>query len=146
MSEPAGAPIVVLIDDEPEILSSLRRLLRKEPYEVLTTKNPEEAVAWILLRKASLVMADQRMPTMSGLDLLEIVRLCSPLTVRVMLSGQTDLTGILKRTGIEAIERLVRKPWDGEDLKRVLRELLSKRERPAEAQPRTGTALSGHPT
>jgi DNA-binding NtrC family response regulator len=115
---------VVLVDDEPEILNALRRLLRKEPYEVLATGNPEEAVAWTLLRKASLVMTDQRMPSMSGLDLLEIIRLCSPSTVRVMISGQTDLTGVLNLARIGAIEKLVRKPWDGEELKGLLRELL----------------------
>jgi DNA-binding NtrC family response regulator len=124
MSDSQTAPVVVLVDDEPEILSSLRRLLRKEPYEVLATGNPEEAVAWTLLRKASVVMTDQRMPSMSGLELLEIIRLCSPSTVRVMLSGQTDLTGVMKLARIGAIERLVRKPWDGEDLKGLLRELL----------------------
>jgi len=124
MSDSQAAPVVVLLDDEPEILSALRRLLRKEPYEVLATGDPEEAVAWTLLRKASLVMADQRMPSMSGLDFLEIVRLCSPSTIRVMLSGQTDLTGVMKLARIDAIERLVRKPWDGEDLKGLLLELL----------------------
>jgi len=124
VSDSRTAPVVVLVDDEPEILNALRRLLRKEPYEVLATGNPEEAVAWTLLRKASLVMTDQRMPSMSGLDLLEIVRLCSPSTVRVMLSGQTDLTGIMTLARIGAIERLIRKPWDGEELKGLLRELL----------------------
>jgi len=145
MSDAPATPVVVVVDDEPEILSALRRLLRREPYEVLATGNPEEAVAWILLRKASLVLADQRMPSISGLELLEIVRLCSPSTVRVMISGHTDLTGVLKRTRIEAIERLVRKPWDGEDLKRVLRELLSKRGRLPEVKPQAGSVVSDHP-
>jgi response regulator RpfG family c-di-GMP phosphodiesterase len=124
VNESQTAPVVVLVDDEPEILSSLKRLLRKEPYEVLTTGDPDEALDWTLHRKARLVMTDQRMPSMSGLDLLEIVRLCSPSTVRVMLSGHTDLTGVMKLSRIAAIERLVRKPWDGEELKGLLRELL----------------------
>jgi DNA-binding NtrC family response regulator len=129
VSDVTAVPVVVCVDDEPAILASLARLLRKEPYQVLTTQNPEEAVCWILLKKASLVIADQRMPGMSGLELLEVVRMCSPSTIRVMLSGQTDLTGVMKLARIGAIERLVRKPWDGDELKNALRELLSGKER-----------------
>lgn len=128
MSDLAEVPVVVCVDDEPAILASLQRLLRKEPYQVLTTLKAEEAMTWILEKKASLVIADQRMPGMSGLDLLELVRACSPSTVRVMLSGQSDLTGILKRRRIEAIEWMLRKPWDGEEVKATLRGLLSRRE------------------
>jgi DNA-binding NtrC family response regulator len=127
MSEPAELPVVVCVDDEPAVLAALQRLLRKESYQLFTTENPEEAMAWILEKKASLVIADQRMPAMPGLDLLELVRACSPSTVRVMLSGQTDLTAVLKRNRIEAIEWLLRKPWDGDELKTALRGLLARR-------------------
>src|SRR5579859_2290779 len=129
MSDPAEVPVVVCVDDEPAILAALQRLLRREPYQVLTTENPEEAMTLILEKKASLVIADQRMPAMSGLGLLEQVRACSPSTVRVMLSGQSDLTGILKRKRIEAIEWMLRKPWDGQEVKTTLRGLLSRREK-----------------
>ncbi len=120
--------VVVCVDDEPAILSSLRRLLRKEPYVFLTTENPEEAMAWVLERKARVVIADQRMPTMSGLQLLELVQACSPATVRVMLTGQSDLTGVLTRSEILAIEHLLRKPWDPEQLKDAVRKCLLKRQ------------------
>ncbi|HLY74804.1 MAG TPA: response regulator [Planctomycetota bacterium] len=129
MSDPAEFPVVVCVDDEPAILSSLQRLLRKESFHLLTTEKPDEAITWILQRKASLVIADQRMPGISGLDLLEMVRACSPSTIRVMLTGQSDLTEVLKRTRIEAIEWMVRKPWDGEELKATLRGLLSRKGR-----------------
>jgi diguanylate cyclase len=126
MSEDVDAPVVVCVDDEPAILSSLQRLLRNEPYRLMTTGRPDEAVAWVLANQARVVVADQRMPGMSGLELLELVRACSPSTARVMLSGQTDLTGILKRSTLEAIDRLVRKPWDGDELKNTLRTLVTR--------------------
>ena len=103
-----------------------RRLLRNEPYRLLTTEKPEEAVTWVLETRARVVIADQRMPGMSGLELLELVRNCSPSTARVMLSGQTDLTGILTRSRLEAIDRLVRKPWDGDELRDTLRTLVAR--------------------
>ncbi|HVE42656.1 MAG TPA: response regulator [Planctomycetota bacterium] len=124
MNEIADREVVVCIDDEPEILSSLRRLLRNEPYEVLTTEKPDEAVTWVLEKKARVLIADQRMPSMTGLQLLEIVRACSPETARVMLTGQSDLTGVMKVRSLEAISRLVRKPWEPEELKGLVRELL----------------------
>ena len=116
--------VVVCVDDEPAILASLRRLFRNEPYRLLTTEKPDEAMTWVLEKKARVLIADQRMPSMSGLQLLEIVRACSPETARVMLTGQSDLTGILKRRSIEAIELVVRKPWEPEELKSVVRKLL----------------------
>jgi DNA-binding NtrC family response regulator len=121
-------PVVVCVDDEAAILASLQRLLRKESYEFLTTQNPGEAMDWILQKKARLVIADQRMPSISGLELLELVKVCSPRTIRVMLTGQSDLTGVMKLNKIDAIEHLIRKPWDVEELKGIIRELLSRRD------------------
>ena len=125
MSDVLDPPVVVCVDDEPAILASLRRLLRNEPYRLMTTEKPEEAVAWVLEKRARILIADQRMPGMSGLELLEVVKVCSPTTARVMLSGHTDLTGVIKRSKLEAIDRLVRKPWDGDELKGTLRTLLA---------------------
>jgi len=121
--------VVVCVDDESSILSALQRLLRKEPYEFLATQNPEQAMNWILERQASLVIADQRMPGITGLDLLEIVKVCSPSTIRVILTGYSDLTGILELKKIDAIQRLLRKPWDGDELRGVVRELLLRKEK-----------------
>jgi DNA-binding NtrC family response regulator len=83
-------------------------------------------VTWVLENRARVVIADQRMPGMSGLELLERVRNCSPSTARIMLSGQTDLSGVLDRTKLEAIDRLVRKPWDADELRETLRTLVSR--------------------
>ena len=120
--------VVVSIDDEPCVLAALRRLLRNEPYEFLTTQAPEEAIRWVLDKHASLVLVDQRMPQVTGLELLELVMKCSPSTIRVMLTGHSDLSGVLKVKRIEAIERLIRKPWAAEEFKRTLRELLLRKE------------------
>jgi response regulator RpfG family c-di-GMP phosphodiesterase len=116
--------VVVCVDDEPAILSSLRRLLRNEPYLFLTTQNPDEAMNWILQKHVSIVIADQRMPGMTGLEFLDLVKICSPSTFRVMLTGQSDLTGILKLEKIDSIQKMLRKPWDGDEFKRIVRELL----------------------
>lgn len=120
------APVVVCVDDEPAILAALRRLLRREPYRLLTTELPDQAMDWVLAEKADVLIADQRMPGMSGLQLLELVQACSPTTSRVLLSGQSDLSGILELQKLAAIQRLIRKPWDPEHFKASIRELLQR--------------------
>jgi DNA-binding NtrC family response regulator len=116
--------VVVSVDDDPGVLGALRRVFRREPFEFLATEKPDVAMGWILDRHASVIVADQRMPSMSGLQLLELVKSCSPSTMRVMLTGHSDLSGVLRVRNIEAIQRLIRKPWDDEELRRTVRELI----------------------
>jgi adenylate cyclase len=124
MSDVEERPVVICVDDDPSILSALRRTLRNEPYDFLATGNPAEALDWVLLRKARVVLADQRMPVMTGLEFLDLVKVCSPATARVMITGQSDLTGVIQRKKLESIQKLVRKPWDDAELKGLLRRLL----------------------
>lgn len=119
--------VVVFVDDEPAILTSLRRLLRAEPYELMTTLSPAEALEWVGRMDVSMVIADQRMPELAGTDLLRTIRERSPGTVRVMLTGFPDRTTIQQRVN-QDIQRLITKPWQGETLKRTIREMLRVRE------------------
>jgi response regulator RpfG family c-di-GMP phosphodiesterase len=117
-------PVVVCVDDEPAILAALRRVLRDEPYRLLTTGRPLEAMEWVLAESADVLIADQVMPDMTGLRLLELVRTRSPGTARVLLSGQSDPAE--EPANVGAVQRLVRKPWDSEELKASIRDLISR--------------------
>ncbi|MBI2933415.1 MAG: PAS domain-containing protein [Planctomycetes bacterium] len=139
------APVVVCVDDEVPILAALQRLLRREPYRLLVTAKPDEALQWVERHKVSVLIADQRMPEMKGTDLLKLVRERSPGTIRVMLTGYADIGAISEAVNDGAIRRLINKPWDDEELKRTIRDLLAQREfqengapAPVEA-PRTNT-------
>ena len=66
--------LVICVDDDLAVLSSLRRLLRSEPYEFTATDDPEEAMLLVRTRPVSLFIADYRMPDMSGTGLLQIVK------------------------------------------------------------------------
>jgi response regulator RpfG family c-di-GMP phosphodiesterase len=119
--------VVVVVDDEPGVLSALRRSLRNEPYQVLATDRPEQALRWVESLDVSAVVSDQRMPDMSGTELLEKVAERSPATARIILTayaGQTSATPGLR----QSIECMIAKPWDDRMLKRALREFLSERE------------------
>jgi len=102
---------VVCVDDEPAILAALKRALRQEPYDVLTTESPEDALRLISTRDVSLVITDQRMPGMQGTDLLAEVSRNSPSTARIILTafpGPAFATPGLRRW----LECMISKPWD----------------------------------
>src|SRR5262245_21500913 len=90
-----GKPVIVCVDDEPDILSALRRSLRHEPYETRTTTDPEEALDWVRTGDVALLLADYKMPRMSGTTLLGLVKTSSPRTARVMLTGYPGETLVI---------------------------------------------------
>jgi len=122
----SGAPLVVCVDDEPQILASLSRLLRQEPYRLRTTTDPEEALEWVRSGEVALLLADYRMPRMSGTTLLQIAKASSPGTARLMLTGYPGETLVIA-AGEAGLMHLVGKPWDDEVLKRTIRGLLTRR-------------------
>jgi DNA-binding NtrC family response regulator len=112
--------MIVLVDDEPEVLKALRRSLAREPYLVLTTCRPREALRWVEVLDVSAVVSDERMPEMTGTELLDRVSDRSPETARIML---TAYGGDAAQHRHE-IEVMIAKPWDDTMLKRTLREIL----------------------
>lgn len=114
---------VVLVDDDPSVLSSLRRLLRHEPYVVRATTSPEMALDWVGGEQVSLVVLDHRMPGIVGTDLAARIRLRSTRTVRVMLTAYPGKA--LVRDGLaEDVQWLISKPWNGDALRLTIRRLL----------------------
>jgi len=116
--------VVVCIDDDPPVLSAIRRLLRNEPYELLTTEDPDEVLRLVTARDVALIIADQRMPRMLGTELFRAVRQKSPQTVCVILTGHADLSDIAGAMNDGAVDRLIRKPWDDADFRKMIRQLL----------------------
>src|SRR5579862_1802924 len=114
---------VLCVDDELPVLSALRRLLRREKYELLTTNLPQEAMEWAGTRPICLLITDQRMPVLSGVELVKAVREASPSTTCVILTAYPDRAVVLERSTLH-IERLLTKPWEGEHLKSTIRDLL----------------------
>jgi len=118
-------PLVLFVDDERPVLDSLRRALKSEPYELVTTQSPDMALAWIDEGRVSLIVADQMMPSMSGVDLLREVRARSPGTTCALLTAWPDTAAILERRR-GGVERLLTKPWRSEELKATVRQLVAR--------------------
>jgi DNA-binding NtrC family response regulator len=130
-------PLVVIVDDDPEILRSLGRLLRREAYELLSTDSPRQVLEWAHHRPVDLVITDQRMPEMSGTDLLGKLRQQSPRTLGIILSGYPDAAVIVERAGLR-IECLIAKPWEDGTLRDTIRNVLDDHTR------RAGTTEPAH--
>jgi response regulator RpfG family c-di-GMP phosphodiesterase len=114
-------PGVLVVDDEGEILYSLRGLLRKE-YDFYTAQSGYEGLRALERAPVQVVVADQRMPEMSGVDFLAQVRARYPDTTRLLLTGYADLPAVIAAINHGHVFRYITKPWDPDGLRLVLRE------------------------
>jgi response regulator RpfG family c-di-GMP phosphodiesterase len=115
---------VLCVDDEPNILSSLRRLFRKEPYRLLTADSAAQGLRLLASRQVQLVICDQRMPDMSGIRFLNQVKASYPDIIPIILSGFTDVDAITESINKGHIYKFFLKPWNDRDLKIEIRKAL----------------------
>jgi response regulator RpfG family c-di-GMP phosphodiesterase len=116
-------PVVLIVDDEIRILTALRRVLRRESYEIITAETPAEALRMLDERRVDLILSDHKMPGMSGLELLAQAARRQPAAGRVLITGWTEEVPAadLEAIGVRA---LLPKPWDDKELKATLRTAL----------------------
>ena len=121
----AGHPVVLCVDDEKAVLTALRRSLRDEPYEVITAGSAAEAMGWLEELPVTLVITDERMPDVTGTELLREVGKRWPSTARAFLTGHRVPS--LVTEGLDAgVETFMYKPWDEEYLRETIRRILGK--------------------
>jgi DNA-binding NtrC family response regulator len=112
---------ILVVDDEPEILFSLRALLRRE-FEVYTAGSGAEAIRLLQQHPVHVVMTDQRMPHMTGVELLSRIQGEHPQAVRIVFTGYADIKAVIDSINQGRIFRYLTKPWDIEELLTVLRQ------------------------
>ncbi|MCE5271665.1 response regulator [bacterium] len=115
---------VLCVDDEVSILSALKRLLRKEEYTLLTASSAEEGIELLKQTTVQVVVSDQRMPGLTGVQFLQKVKAMHPDTVRVILSGYADLSVMVEAINKGEIYRFLSKPWNDEELRITIRQAL----------------------
>ena len=113
---------LLLVDDEQNIVSSLTRLFRRDGYRILTANGGSEGLALLAENKVGVILSDQRMPEMSGSEFLNQVASLYPDTVRIMLSGYTDLASVTDAINRGAIYKFLTKPWEDELLRDNVRQ------------------------
>ena len=117
-------PKILIVDDEENILNSLKRLFRKEPYEILTAIDGEEGLKILDDHQVDLIVSDLKMPQMNGVEFLKRAKEKNPVPLRIMLTGHADLKSIIDAIDQGEIYRFLLKPWDDEELKMTIRQAL----------------------
>jgi CheY-like chemotaxis protein len=115
------ANTLLLVDDELNVLNALRRLLRREGYHILTACSGTEALELLALQPVQVIVSDQRMPGMSGVEFLSKVKELYPETVRMSLSGYSEISTVTDAINKGAIWKYITKPWDDESLLQEIR-------------------------
>ena len=113
---------LLLVDDEPNILNALRRLLRREGYQVLVAESGDAALDILARETIQVIVSDQRMPGMTGTEFLGKVRDMYPDTIRMVLSGYSEISALTDAINRGAIYRYLSKPWNDEALKTEIRQ------------------------
>jgi CheY-like chemotaxis protein len=107
---------LLLVDDEADILSSLKRLLRPLAYNIITANSGEQGLQILTEQHVDVIVSDQRMPGMSGVAFLCLVKERYPDIVRMVLSGYADLQSVTDAVNEGAVYKFMTKPWDDEQL------------------------------
>lgn len=115
---------ILLVDDEDNILNALKRLLRKEGYRLFSATSGIDGLAILKSNDIHLVICDQRMPDMSGIDFLAKVKDEYPQIIRVLLTGYTDIDSITESVNKGQIYKFFLKPWNDQNLKLEIRQCI----------------------
>jgi CheY-like chemotaxis protein len=127
MSKPSRT--LLLVDDEPNILASLKRLMRRSGCEILVANSAEEALDLLSRQPVDVILSDQRMPGMNGVQFLRLAKERLPNTVRIVLSGYTELESVTSAINEGAVYRFLTKPWEDELLRKHIEEAFQYKEK-----------------
>ena len=128
MTAPDRTPVLLIVDGEEMVLSSLRSFLTLETeYEVLTFSSAAEALEAVNGRTIDLVVSDYLMPGMTGIDFLLEVKKLQPHATRILLTGYADKENAIKAINEVGLYQYVEKPWDNNELKLIIQNGLERR-------------------
>ena len=112
---------ILVVDDEPDVVQSVRDLLRLD-YKVLTATKAEDGVRLMAEYAVDVVMTDQRMPEMTGVQFLDKIRGPHPEATRLLFTGYADIRAVIDAINQGNVYRYITKPWDPDELQTIIRE------------------------
>ncbi len=121
-------PTILLVDDEEMVLKALRRILTSPEWDLVTAVSGAQALKIMGRQSIALIISDQRMPQMSGLELLSEVKCTYPDTVRIVLTGYAEMDVVVKAINQGEVYRFFTKPWNNAELVATVREILKRRQ------------------
>lgn len=123
----AALPVVLCVDDEPNILSAIKRLFRGAGFQVRTALGGAAGLELLEAETVDLVISDMRMPEMDGTEFLQQVRQRWPQTMRLLLTGHSEVNSIIGAINRGEIYRYISKPWDDHDIVLIVRQALERK-------------------
>ena len=118
---PSAKECLLVVDDEPSVCDSVHDLLRLD-FRVLKARNAEEAYRVMQENEVHVIMTDQRMPRVTGVEMLRDVRLRHPHAVRILFTGYADVEAVIAAINQGRVFRFLRKPWRPEDIEQAVNE------------------------
>jgi DNA-binding NtrC family response regulator len=115
---------VIFLDDEESILDGIQRLFIKEPYGVFTTANVEKARQALRQQHVKVVVSDQRMPEIQGVDFLQEVKVYDSRIVRILFTGYTDFVAAKEAINLGDVYKFINKPWKTAELLAAIRQAI----------------------
>ena len=119
---------LLLVDDEPNIVRALVRILRRDGYQIHTANSGKEGLELLQDHTVGVIISDQRMPEMNGIEFLSQVKELYPDTIRIVLSGYTDLKSVTDAINHGSIYKFLTKPWEDDLLRNNIREAFEQHE------------------
>jgi response regulator RpfG family c-di-GMP phosphodiesterase len=119
---------LLVVDDEPDVCDSVHDLLRRE-FIVLRARNAAEGIKLMEEHEIHIIMTDQRMPQITGVELLSKIRRGHPFAIRMLFTGYADLDAIIAAINQGHIFQFLKKPWQPEELVIAVREAASEYDR-----------------
>jgi len=119
---------LLLVDDEPNIVSALRRLFRRDGHKLLSANSGDEGLRVLAEHRVDIILSDQRMPGMTGVEFLRTAKSLYPDTIRIVLSGYTELQSVTDAINEGAVYRFLTKPWDDDALRDQINQAIAHRQ------------------
>jgi response regulator RpfG family c-di-GMP phosphodiesterase len=119
---------LLVVDDEPDVCDSVHDLLRRE-FRVLKANSAVEGFRILREEEVHIIMTDQRMPQITGVEMLTKVKAKNPMAVRMLFTGYADLESIIAAINQGHVYQFLRKPWQPEDLQMAVRNAVVEYER-----------------
>jgi len=123
-AEDAPKARILFVDDEERILNALKSIFRNK-YHVFTATSGDQAFEFLKRFRVHLIVSDQRMPGMAGVELLRRAKELSPTTVRILLTGYSDLASIVGSINDGEVFRFINKPWNNQDIQTIVAEAVA---------------------
>jgi DNA-binding NtrC family response regulator len=111
---------ILVVDDEESVRRALHQVLHREGYTVLVAEDGEKALDLLEKQKVHVLVSDQNMPGLSGIDLLKLVGVRHPRVVRIMITADLDPETVVRSINESEVYRFIRKPWNNVELLTIM--------------------------